>query len=415
MAVLEPGAAIVPLGDDFDELDDILGEIVEPVRAEAPDGLDDILDEIAEPAQSEALDALDDILGELAEPAPVQPAASLDDLLDEIAEPTKVDTADSLDDLLDEVAEPAKAEAVDGLDDILSELAGPAKVEPADNFDDILSEVAGLAKVEAADNLDDILNEVAEPQKVEKKPSGKRPASAKAASEPEPEDDDLSDMLNEIAASAPVEAPEPPADEKKPGAKARARRLLGAMVPNLQGKREISRKRYAGLIGATVVLGVAAVGQAAVILTRPAHAPAHAGHPHVTKVTLVPIDYAKVDLERYIGKTRILKEGGRDMLRHPQVKAAMVQLSSGETLYREILAIAGRSPTADRMTIRDNRVTISSCASPVCTDSGFRLIYDLRAKQAAVCVTEKFTNGVMQSFAQGSDGYREVPGCQGVR
>lgn len=355
VSVLEAERDLAPVHDEFGDIDDILGELAEPARDAPPTDLDDILGEIAAPAPAAAVDGLDDILNEVAGPAP--------------------------------------ADAGLGLDDILNEVAGPA----ADSFDDILSEIAGPAKAEPAESLDDILSEVAGPVKA-------APVEADAVS------DDLTEMLDGLAADAAAAAPDA-AVEKKPGIVARLMRLPGALVPRLDGTRTISRKAHAGLVGAVGLLGLAAAGEAAYIVLRPPPAPVPAVG-HTTVLTVVPVDYSKVDLARYRDKKRSLAEGGRDMLRNPAIKQAIVDLNNGEKLYEDIRSLAQASPVADLVTIGDDKVVIASCNAPVCGDKSFRLVYDLHAESATVCMTERYFNGSYLSYSYSPAGYREEPSCQ---
>ena len=394
MSVLEKGQDVLPIRDDFGELDDILGEIAGPPATKVPDPLDEVLSEVAALPNLEATDDLDSLLSEIAAPAQNGAAGNLDDILDDLVAPSKAEAAADLDSLLSEIAGPAQSEAASDLDDILNDLAAPAASGANDGFDDILSELAGPAKADPADGFDDILSELTGPTIVE-----------------EP-DDDFVAMLSEIAPYHPADEVDVPIVAKEPGPRAKGGRLLRAFRPSLKGKREISRKAYLGMHGAIAALTLAVIGQAAFILTRPAHAPVKAAHaPPPIKVTIVPVDYSKVDLDRYIGKVRSLSEGGRDMLRHPRVKSAVLDLDSGEELYKDLRSLAARSPAADRMTIRDNRVTIVSCDGAVCADKSFKLVYDIRDKHAAVCVTKKYLNGSWLSYSYSREGFSEQASC----
>lgn len=333
----------------------------------------------------------------------------IDDLMGELAAPA----SDALDDILGEIAPPAAeaAAAIDDFDDILSEITGPADTAPADDFDELLGQIAGPANAEPFESLDDVLNDLdaappAAVEAVEKKSSRKRMAPAAPAEQDEAATDDLDAMLDQVAAQPAGEQSAPAVPQKK---RAGIGKRLRALIPNLEGTREISRKRYVLTNGLVAVLGVAVIGEAAVLLTRPAPVPAPARQ--TVAVTVVPVDYSKVDLKRYVGKVRALPEGGRDMLRHPEVKSAVVALEGGETLYKELRKLAARSPLADRMDIRDDRVTIASCAGPACTEKSFKLVYDIRHEHAWVCMTRKYINGAMLSYRQGPDGYTEVPRC----
>ncbi|MFA7601763.1 MAG: hypothetical protein WCY29_02035 [Novosphingobium sp.] len=365
VSVLEKEQELAPVRDEFGDIDDILGELAVPSAPAppTPTGLDDILAEISGTAPAEAADGLDDILNELA--------------------PTAGDDGLGLDDVLNEVAGPAPAE-VDSFDDILSEIAGPVQSEPTANLDDILSEIAG--------------------------PATATPAEGEATV------DDLAEVLDGLAADA---APSPPdavpdaAGEAKVGFAARVMRLPGAFVPRLDGTRTISRKAHAGLVSAVGLLGLAAAGEAAYIVLRPPTAPA-ADMRQATLVTVVPVDYSKVDLTRYRDKRRSLAEGGRDMLRNPAIKHAVVGLDNGEKLYDEIRELAQESPAADLVKIGGDRLVIASCDTPVCGDRGFRLVYDLQAESATVCVTQSYRDGALVSYSYGPAGYREQPSCQGI-
>lgn len=388
VAALDAAPVVDALAGDFDDLDDILGEITEPDQAAPPESLDYILGEIAGPAQAEASDDFADILNELAGP-------------EKAAEP------DDFDDILSELAGPEKTEAADDFDDILSELAGPEKAAEPDGFDDILSSIAGPAKAEAAD---------AKPQG-----AGKRAAKTKPADET----DDLAAMLDAmtpVAAEAPAPAAAAAPASDKPGIAAKLRRRAGALVRPLQGTREISRKRYVGLIGLAGLFGLTAIGEAAVLLMAPAHAPAapaaaHApqgAHESAPAVSLVPVDYSKIELTRYRDKVRSLGEGGRDMLRNPAIKKAVLDLDNGEALYTELRQLARRSKAADLVSIRDDRLTINSCNLPACADKSFKLVYDLQREKALICVTDKYLGGSYLSYSYGPDGYSEVGSCNAV-
>ena len=341
---------------------------------------------------------------------------SLDDILGEIAAPAPAAPIDDLDDILSEVAGPAPTVPTDDFDDILSEIAGPAVEAPADDFDDILSEIAGpVPEVPAAD-LDDILSEIAGPAPGEEataaKPKGGRKHGAKAA--PAPEQDELGEMLDALA---PVTEEMPAADASAPdkqGLAGKSQGLVGAILRPFQGTRKISRKAYFGLIGLAVLSGLTAIAEAGFILLAPAPAPPpNAGPAPVAMVTLIPIDYSKVDLHRYRDKTRSLSEGGRDMLRNPAIKNAILELNNGEELYDELRGLARGNAAADRVEIRNDRLTIVSCLAPVCGDKSFRLVYDLQRESALVCMTEKYLNDTYISYSYGPQGYRERPSCNG--
>lgn len=394
MAVLEKTSGATPVFDEFGEIDDILGELAGPAPVKPVDAFDDLLGEITEPSPPAKPDVLDDILGELASPPPVKPVDEFDDILGEIAE-----------------ASPPKP--VD-LDDILGEIAGPAPVTPVDEFDDILGEMASPPPARPADDLEDILGEAAAPapaEAAEPKPRKR----AKAASQPA-----AMDHIDEVQNSP---SPEPETSETALGALevpaiasaqgGKRRSMLGAFRPNLGGTRQVSRKVHAAMQAAIVVLGLTAAAEAAVILTRPATASGAAGHgpPPVVKVTVIPVDYSKVDLGRYVGKVRTLSEGGRDLLRHPKVRAAIIGLDGGEQLYKDLRAIAAHTPPADRMAIRDDRVTIASCDGGACGDRRFRLVYDIPHEQAAVCTTERYPDGSLASYGYSMSGNSPLPHC----
>lgn len=395
-----------------DDLDDILGEIASPAPAKSADPFDDILGELAESVPSKA-DELDDILGEIATAVPAKPADPFDDILGELAEPVPA-KADQLDDILGEIATPAPAKPVDPFDDILGELAEPAPAK-ADEFDDILGDIASPPPAKAGDDIEDILGEASQPVAV-KSAEPKSRKRTKAAPEPE-QPEDVSSDLGTIAPSEPEtsepvgDALEAPMLQTVQGGKRKG--LLGAFPPKLGGTRQVSRKAYAAMQAAIVVLGLTAAAEAAVILTHPATVLGAVGHgpPPVVKVTVVPVDYSKVDLERYVGKVRSLSEGGRDMLRHAKVRTAIIGLDGGEQLYKDLRAIAARSPAADRMTIRDDRVTIASCDGPACGDRSFRLVYDIRHEQAAVCTTERYPDGSLTAYGYSINGNSLLPHC----
>lgn len=437
MAELEPaaipGPTVVPVLDGLDEeFDDLLGEILAPPMPEpAPeDDLDDLLGELAELEAEQPVDDLDDMLGELAPPVAAAPVDDLDDLLGEIAGPAVAEPAvDDLDDILGEIAPPVTAEPAETLDDILGEIAGPAKTEPADDFDDILGEIAGPAKDAPVDPFDDILSDIAGPAKAEASlddilgevaPVAVAVAQPKAAPKRKPakdETDDLSAMLDEMTPQAPAPAAEPVEEvaaepKKKPGIGAK----LGRLVPSVKGTRQVSRKSYLGLITTAVVLGLTTIIQTTYILTVPHGAPA-AGHApaghggEAPAIPLVPVDYSKMDLTRYRDKVRALGEGGRDMLRNPAIKDAVLQLDNGEQLYDELVKLSRLSKAADLVVIGDNRLTINSCNFATCSDKSFKLVYDLQHENATVCMTEKYLNGSYLSYNYSPEGYNEVPSC----
>ncbi|MBW8753032.1 MAG: hypothetical protein JF595_02595 [Sphingomonadales bacterium] len=382
VAVLETSAE--PSGG-FDDLDDILGEITGLDQVTPVDSLDDILEAIAGPAKTEAADPFDDILSELAGPAPAQPADDFDDILSEFAGPALAPTA-----------------AAEGFDDILSEIAGPAPAAPSASLDAILGEVVAPAGTAAASD----------------KPQGGRKRAAKSG--PTEESDDLSEMLDAVA-PLPAEAQDGAATvPDKPGIAAKARRVTGSAMRPLRGTREISGKAYFGLLGLVGLFGLTAIGEGAVLVMAPAPAvhapgPAHHGGPAPAAVVpLLPVDYSKIDLHRYRDKVRSLGEGGRDMLRNPAIKKAILELDNGEELYDELRALARGSAAADIVLIRNDRLTIASCNTPVCGDKAFKLAYDLRREDASVCVTEKYLNGSYLSYSYGPEGYSEQPNCNGA-
>jgi hypothetical protein len=382
VAVLEQAPTVVPVFDGIDEeFDDLLGELVAPPKAEPVDDLDDILGEIAGPAKMEPADDLNDVLGE--------------------------------------ISVPAEAEAVDDFDDILGEIAGPAKTEPADDFDDILSDIAGPAKVEAS--LDDILGELA-PAVASAADESKAKASRKRAAPARDETDDLSAMLDEMTPQAPSPAPaeEASAETKKPGIGAKVAKL-GGLLPSLKGTRQISRKSHVGLVGALGLLGLTTIVQTTYILTG-SHEALSAGHAlaahgertPAAAIPLVPVDYSKMDLTRYRDKVRALGEGGRDMLRNPAIKNAILQLDNGEQVYDELITLSRLSKAADLVSIGENRLTINSCNLAACADKSFKLVYDLQHETATVCLTDKYLNGSYLSYSYSPEGYREEPSCNGV-
>jgi hypothetical protein len=405
--VLDAGLQIVPISSDFDdELDDILGELVDETAKPAPKPA-----AILHVVGAEAGDTLDDILNGLAEPDSPTAEAGFDDILSEIAgpEPT-VDFSSQptpepdLDDILSALEAPAAPAGLDAsLDDILGEVA-PAP-QPESSLDDILSQLTAPAAPVVEQSLDDILSEVGRAT----------PSPVETVVAPAP-----------VVAPGPV-PPTPPAaaigdgeasPARKPGFGARIARLAGSLtskikLPRLQagGTRQISHKAYFSLIGLTGLFASVAVGEAVFIIARPAaHAPARAVHvPGGT--TLVPVDYSKVDLDLYRDKVRSLGEGGRDMLRHARIKAAVVGLDNGEQLYADLRALAARSPAADRIDVQNGRVSISSCAGGACADKSFKLVYDIARETASVCLTEKYIDGAMMSYSYSAEGYRERPGC----
>jgi hypothetical protein len=199
-------------------------------------------------------------------------------------------------------------------------------------------------------------------------------------------------------------------EEPEPAPAKRRLALPKLASPSLSGTREISRKGHLALIGLVGLFGLTAAGETAFIV---AHGVGHAdAKPKRVVVTMVPVDYARIDLERYIGKRRALHEGGRDVLRNGAVKAAVLELVNGEDLYRDIRDIARHSSAADRMTIGDNRLTVASCDTGTCGDKSFLLVYDLVGKHASVCVTEKYLNNAFLSYSYSEEGYNEVAACR---
>ena len=399
VAVLDKPDAAAATNSVGDDLEDILGALSAPAPAPVP---------------VETTDGLDDILGEIVAPPPPAPTEGLDDLLDEIAGPAPAEAAESLDDILSEIAGPQPVQAPESLDDILSELASPA--EPAASLDDILSELAPPAKA-ASDSLDDIIGEVVPVAAAGHKPKGSRKRNPKGQ-EPEPAPaavaDDFSAMLDEMtAAAAPEVQGDAEAATEKPGIAARVRNLGGALTAPFKGTREISRKAHFGLLATIGVLASAVVGQATYIIARPAGT-GHAREP-APAITVVPVDYSKVDLTLYHDKVRALPEGGRDLLRNPAIKKAVLYLDGGDALYREIGKLAQHSAAARRADIRNDRVTITSCDTPLCGDKSFKLVYHLQSKSAEVCMTEKYVNGTNLSYSFGPEGYSEPPSCDVVR
>ncbi|MEJ5976112.1 hypothetical protein WG901_05675 [Novosphingobium sp. PS1R-30] len=425
-----------------DALDDILGELA-PAPADVVDSLDDILGEIAPPTA--AADSLDDILGEIA------PVESLDDILGEIAPPARVETVESLDDILGEIAPASSAQPAESLDDILGELAPLPPVEslddilgelaplpPAESLDDILGELAPLpAPIDAGESLDDILGELAPPAPaadpvVETKAKGKKRGEKEVApvEAPEAMSDDFNAMLDEMAASMPDPVVESASEaegegteegedgsKKKPGLVTKLRALAGkavvAVATPFKGKREISRMTFAGMIASIGVLGTAVVGQATYIIARPSGAVHHAPEPAPAR-TIVPVDYSKVDMTLYRDKVRSLHEGGRDMLRNPAIKEAVLNLDNGEMLHEELRELARGDAAADRVDIRNDQVTITSCEGMICPAKSFKLVYRLQTEDAVVCMTERTGEGLARSYSFGPDGYHEWPSCDAI-
>jgi hypothetical protein len=180
-------------------------------------------------------------------------------------------------------------------------------------------------------------------------------------------------------------------------------------LASLSGTRQISRTTHLGMVGLVGLFGIIAAGETAFILFQ------GVGHaetkPKAVVVTMAPVDYAHIDLQRYTGKHRALHEGGRDVLRNKAVKEAILELENGEELYRDVRSIAGQSPAADRMTIADDLVTVVSCDKVACGDKSFRLVYDLLRKRASICMTEKYLNNSTLSYSYSEGGYSEVGSC----
>ncbi|MCW1428611.1 DUF935 domain-containing protein [Novosphingobium sp. JCM 18896] len=430
------GEIAPPAAEPVDALDDLLGEIAPPAAAEPVDALDDLLGEIAPPAAAEPVDVLDDLLGEIAPLAPAEPVDALDDLLGEIAPPAAAEPVASLDDLLGEIAPLAAPEAAESLDDILGELAPLPPAAPVDDLDDLLGELAPLpASADFGESLDDLLGEVApvvEPAATAKtKAKGGEPSEPvmPEAEAPAPLSDDFSAMLDEMTAAMPepvAEEAEPAEAEvaeegedgpKKPGIVTKLRALAGTAVvvaaAPFKGKREISRMTFAGMIASIGVLGTVVVGQTTYIIARPSGVVHHAPEPAPAR-TIVPVDYSKVDMTLYHDKIRSLPEGGRDMLRNPAIKEAVLNLDNGEMLHEELRELAQGNAAADRVDIRDDRVTISSCEGMICPAKSFKLVYRLETEDAVVCISERTGEGLPLSYSYGPDGYHEWPSCEGV-
>jgi hypothetical protein len=319
---------------------------------------------------------------------------------------------------------PVVADTFEDDDGLLGEIVGPATPAPAgsletasdeldleDPDEDILGALAE-PPIAAVDDLDDIFADMVPPSGTEQ--SG----ASRAISPPSPEPVEVlveADSPGSTLPEAAVEGGPSHPEAGKSGVAVKRHRLGGRFLPRLAGTREISRKAYAGGLGLIVLLTIVSVGQAALILAGPASATGHGhGVPVPAAVAApLPIDYATVDLERFIDKSRSLPEGGRQILRNPAVKEAIVELDSGEQLYQQIQSLASLSPTADLATIRNNRVRISSCNAADCGDKAFQLTYDIGRGSAVACVTEKYLNGAFVSYRYGPEGYEEVPHCSG--
>jgi hypothetical protein len=293
----------------------------------------------------------------------------IDDILGEIDAPARVEEPDySLEDILGDFDAPPPPATDESLDDFLADLAAPVQAAPAESLDAVPDALAPLPEP-APDSLDGA------PDAVDVAPEGV-----------------------EAGADPAIEVPEisPP------------KHRFGLL--SLSGTRQVSRKAHLALIGLTGLFGLVAAAEAAFIVT---HGGGHGDtRPKRVVVTMAPVDYARIDLGRYVGKRRALREGGRDMLRNGAVKAAVLELDNGEDLYRDLRDIARHSPTADRMTIGGDRLTIVSCDTGVCGDKSFRLVYDLLRKRASVCVTEKYLNDSFLSYSYSEQGYSEVPACR---
>jgi hypothetical protein len=323
---------------------------------------------------------------------------------------------------------PVSVDAFDDDDGLLGEIVGPEvptsgsafelvpdDPDPVEPLEDLLGALAE-AEDEAGVDLDDILEDTAAPLAPEldtllEEQSGAPPGGVT----PDP-----SAALAPAEIDAPA-APGPAAPGQQGADAAIAARLIapklrkrsGGLMPRLSGTREISHKAYAGGLAGIVLLTCVSVGQAAIILARPVPTggPIHHASSPVPVPAVLPINYATVDLERFIDKTRSLSEGGRQILRNPVVKEAIVGLDGGEQLYRQIETLAAESDAADRATIRHNRVHINSCDAADCGDRAFQLTYDIERKSAVACLTEKYLNGAFVSSRYSPDGYQEVPHC----
>jgi hypothetical protein len=344
------------------EIDDILGEISAPVKVEAEDepaySLDEILGEFDAPTQGAKGNSLDDVVDEIV-PRPVKPRDHLDDNPGGIAAPVKAGPSALPDALQGKFAQPSRDGTVECLEDLVGAIAPVAEAKPAKGC---LGTFARLATIpEAADGL---------------------PGA-----------------LGDVVSAGPVAA--------------ERRRLAFFKIPDLPGlsaTRQISRKTYLGMVGLIGLLGIIAVAETAFILI---HGVGQAEtKPKTVVVTMAPVNYAHIDLQRYMGKRRALHEGGREVLRNEAVKEAILELENGEELYRDVRAIARRSPAADRMTIADDLVTVVSCENGACGDRSFRLVYDLVRKHASICMTEKYLNNSTLSYSYSEAGYSEVKSCR---
>jgi hypothetical protein len=309
------------------------------------------------------------------------------------------------------VAERSEAEAdtaVVEIDDILGEIGAPARTdEPAYSLEDILGDFDASPQAVAEDGFDDFFTDVGAPVQAAAVES---PDSIPHALAPLPTADSLDEALGAvvIAPSGDEADVDPPIEEPEAIPAKRSHPKTGFL--GLGGTRQISRKAYLALIGLTGLFGLTAAAETAFIV---AHGIGHGDtKPRRVVVTMAPVDYAHIDLKRYVGKRRALHEGGRDVLRNGAVKAAILELDNGEDLYREVREIARHSPTADHLAIGDDRLTVASCDTGVCGDKSFRLVYDLVRKQASVCITEKYLNNSFLSYSYSEEGYSEVAGCR---
>lgn len=323
---------------------------------------------------------------------------------------------------------PVAVDAYEDDDGFLGEIVGPAtpvrdamfepvpdELDPEGPPEDLLG---ALVETQDAshDDLDDILDDMVSPA-ASALESG---AGERSAVVPDEGMRDASEAFAPAETNAPAGSTvaTPSADHQptdKPASVSKPHKLTGRLLPRLSGTREISRRAYAGGLAVIVLLTCVSVGQAAIILARPVSAGGQSQHVSspVAVPAVLPINYATVDLERFVDKTRALSEGGRQMLRNPVVKEAIVGLDSGEQLYQQIEALAASSDEADRASIRNNRVRITSCNAADCGDRAFQLTYDIQRKSAVACITEKYLNGAYVAYRYGPDGYQEVPHCGG--
>jgi hypothetical protein len=352
-----------------------------------------------------AIAEIDDILGEIGVPAIAGPEDGRD-VMGDIGGP---DTASSLDDILREFGSSAPVEPpADNLDDVLSEIAPAPKPEPEENLDDILGELVPAAKAELADSLDD-KGAAAPGLPARVRRSNLVGDLAKQTEAKQTEASDRDDAFPEEAAveSAGIAPePEPPAKMSRIALATFARAVR---LPSLSGTRQISRRAHLGLIGLVGLFGLTAAAETAFMLVHGVGS--YDTKPRRMIVTLAPVDYARIDLARYVGKRRALREGGRDVLRNEAIKVAVLELENGEDIYRAIRDIARRSPAADRLSIADDRLTVASCDAGACGDKSFRLVYDLAHKHASVCMTEKYLNNSYISYNYDEVGYSEVARC----